>query len=112
MPPRGPTPPPHDYVLGVGPAETRKDFDDLQAKYERDEIGDDSAVLGVDRSSMSHPEGPATFERQEEIPGGDGSGAISDATMALNAATITEEGGDVPSLERDPVELSRERADF
>lgn len=149
---RGPTPPPHDYVLGAGPATTRTDFDDLHARFEREEIGDNSAVLGKDHSTdataLAAIEGApattvvdeqddgdddgggeeeeemtvaesgggaaaATFEAQEQMMGGnDGSGAISDATMVgLHAATITEEGGDVPSLERDPIEMSRERGD-
>lgn len=51
--PRGPTPPPHDYVLGAGPADTRSEFDDLHARFEREEIGDNSAVLGVDRTGLS-----------------------------------------------------------
>lgn len=157
---RGPTPPPHDYVLGAGPAATRTDFDNLQARFEREEIGDHSAVLGVDRASTGEPLAPPailpamaedseqqeeqdggavddqgdtlpgplgdeqvdsglpdreaisvpTFEKQEQMMvGGDGSGAISNVAGGLHGTTITEEGGDVPSLERDPIEMSRDR---
>lgn len=157
---RGPTPPPHDYVLGAGPAASRTDFDNLQARFEREEIGDHSAVLGVDRTSTGEPlaaaailpamaedsdqqeeqdggavddqgdtlPGPLgneqvdsglpdreainvpTFEKQEQMmAGGDGSGAISNVAGGLHGTTITEEGGDVPSLERDPIEMSRDR---
>lgn len=158
---RGPTPPPHDYVLGAGPAATRTDFDNLQARFEREEIGDHSAVLGVDRTSTGEalaapailpavaaddsnqqeaqdggagddqgdtlpaplgdeqvdsglPDREAinvpTFEKQEQMmAGGDGSGAISNVAGGLHGTTITEEGGDVPSLERDPIEMSRDR---
>lgn len=134
--PRGATPPPHDYVLGAGPAATRNDFDNLHARFEREEIGDNSAVLGVDRSAPAilaaeaatatdaHLEvlpdrqemvGGATaaaapFETQEQMmAGGDGSGAISDAALNLAAHSIAEEGGDVPSLERDPIDMSTDR---
>ena len=146
MPPRGPTPPPHDYVLGAGPAGTRADFVDIRTKFERDEIGDNSAVLGVERggvvgeglemdiseqaaasgvadtaavgaAALAHEtrkvpdrgEVPVTFESQERLmAGGDGSGAISDAAMSLTAASIAEESGDVPSLERDPIVRDRD----
>lgn len=137
---RGVSPPPHDYVLGAGPAETRSHFVHLRTKFERDEIGDNSAVLGVERSGVvaeglerdmtrspnaavtgtavgSHAheseladlavlpdrDVPHTFDSQERLmAGGDGSGAISDAAMSW-AASIAEESGDVPSLERDPI---------
>lgn len=186
--PRGPTPPPHDYVLGAGPAATKSEFVDLRTKFERDEIGDNSAVLGRERegvigeglemdmmqpaeeigtgttalphetaaasgaaataagaalySSKDSPvegieeyvparsvqdprivegddgtlpdrEGhtvPVTFESQERLmAGGDGSGAISDAPTTLTAASIAEESGDVPSLERDPIASNQGR---
>lgn len=144
---RGPTPPPHDYVLGAGPAATRTDFIDLRTKFERDEIGDNSAVLGVADAQLAAGEEqkaiegsveaaplppvvrdvaedadadaavaadlpdregdtvPAvTFEAQERmVGGGEGSGAISDAPHASGAASIGEESGDMPSLERDPI---------
>lgn len=147
--PRGPTPPPHDYVLGAGPAASRTDFIDIRTRFERDEIGDNSAVLGLvkplETSTAPSPpppppelpppppaivpqpapsearvdealpdrEGqsvPITFDSQERLmAGGDGSGAISDAAMSLNAGSIAEESGDVPSLERDPIAISRDR---
>lgn len=176
--PRGPTPPPHDYVIGAGPAATRSAFDDLHARFEREETGDNSAVLGVDRAGQAPPSimGPErsyenegviaegmeghgiepppafpasgiddqvgrgidygdeyssgapgrtaggellpdredlsvpTFETQEQLAGGDGSGAISNAPVNVNNTTIAEEGGDVPSLERDPINYNRNAA--
>lgn len=152
--PRGPTPPPHDYVLGAGPAATRTDFVELRTKFERDEIGDNSAVLGVvgggvgedgkaavagqeekvvvppppaapmvfvSAEEKAEKEGlpdrtggtvPVTFDSQERLmAGGDGSGAISDAALSLGAASIVEESADVPSLERDPIQVRGERDD-
>lgn len=166
--PRGPTPPPHDYVLGAGPATTRTDFLDLRTKFERDEIGDNSAVLGLyvekgsspslhdssttglppppvavgvggvvpppvtaerkaeregadaeedsgllpDRSAVAGAGAGITFDSQERLmAGGDGSGAISDAAMSFTAASIQEESGDVPSLERDTIAMRRDRDD-
>lgn len=152
--PRGPTPPPHDYVLGAGPAATRNDFVELRTKFERDEIGDNSAVLGVvgagdvtedigredigtrgaggaripaaplpvvAAEEKAEKEGlpdrggqqvPITFDSQERLmAGGDGSGQISDAAMSLNAGSIAEESGDMPSLERDPIEGRQQRDD-
>lgn len=126
VPERGSTPPPHDYVLGAGPAATRNDFVQLRTKFERDEIGDNSAVLGAGKDADKEaglPDrrgdgdgagtgagagggsgGGVTFDSQERLmAGGDGSGAISDAAMSATAASIAEEGADVPSLERDPV---------
>lgn len=147
---RGATPPPHDYVVGAGPAATRTDFDDLRTKFERDEIGDNSAVLGgaigagammrgvgevgrsdaggatapmapvpivaaeekAEKEGLPDRSGNVTFDSQERLmAGGDGSGQISDAALSLNAASIPEESADVPSLERDPIQVGRERDD-
>lgn len=122
---RGATPPPHDYVLGAGPAATRSDFVDLRGRFERDEIGDNSAVLGVERVAgvAADADGAGlpdrgdvgvngvTFDSQERLmKGGDGSGVVSDAALSVNAASIAEESGDVPSLERDPIDDRAARA--
>lgn len=82
----------------------------LRDRFERDEIGDNSAVLGLAKGDGEGlPDRPAvegvTFESQERlIAGGDGSGAVSDAVRSVGGGSIKEEGGDVPSLERDPMD--------
>lgn len=121
-PARAPSPPPHDYVVGVGKIETKSDFEDIKTRFARDEIEDKSAVLG----GATHTIGDTPLEGATDaaIPAAapvvipspvvsdiknpvadlseDRSGDVSEAARGLAVPEIiAEEAAETPLFERD-----------
>lgn len=113
---RAPSPPPHDYVVGVGKIETKSDFEDIKTRFARDEIADKSAVLGgtthaiIDTpleggttSTLAVPDTSVSDVKNPVLDlAGDRSGDVSEAARGLAVPEIiTEEAAETPLFERD-----------
>jgi len=125
---RAPSPPPHDYVVGVGKIETKSDFEDIKTRFARDEIADKSAVLGgTTHAIVDTPlEGATTTPKDTDINididieapapvvadvknpvadlAQDRSGDVSEAMRGVGGGVpeiIAEESAETPLFERD-----------